>query len=208
MSPALRALAGAPHLRGGSPCRAGALRSVSEGNGVAARRGREQQEETCLDQPGTGRVFRPGSRRAGVRASLVASQPGNAGGAKGRRKVDGVRKDRSDKNRHECPNGLDRSDPRSLRETGHEAMDWTPAGRAEKEREGNLGRAGAGSGPLTIPRRVGPLEGEPPTGKPDAGDPPVRFGGRGCCAQRHSLPLSGVDAHPKPKGRFTTKKPV
>src|SRR6516225_113313 len=28
-------------------------------------------------------------------------------------------------------------------------------------------------------RSVNPLVGEPPTGKPDAGDPPVRFGGRG-----------------------------
>jgi hypothetical protein len=33
-------------------------------------------------------VFDPKSRRAGVRAPLVALKPGNAGGAKGCRKVD------------------------------------------------------------------------------------------------------------------------
>jgi hypothetical protein len=31
---------------------------------------------------------------------------------------------------------------------------------------------------------------DPPTGEPDAGDPPVRFGGRGDRANRLSLPLS------------------
>src|SRR5271170_3685963 len=34
----------------------------------------------------------------------------------------------------------------------------------------------------------GALTGKPPTGKPDAGDPPVRFGGRGSLS-RLSLPL-------------------
>ena len=35
-----------------------------------------------------------------------------------------------------------------------------------------------------------PLRVRPPTGEPDAGDPPVRFGGRGCRDNRCSLPLS------------------
>jgi hypothetical protein len=34
-----------------------------------------------------------------------------------------------------------------------------------------------------------PLEGKTITGEPDAGDPPVRFGGRG---RRLSLPLSQI----------------
>ena len=43
---------------------------------------------------------------------------------------------------------------------------------------------------------VNPLGGEPPTGEPDAGDPPVRFGGRG--NSRSPYPYIGV-AEPEHK---------
>ncbi|HKZ03768.1 MAG TPA: hypothetical protein VJ180_16110, partial [Pyrinomonadaceae bacterium] len=42
------------------------------------------------------------------------------------------------------------------------------------------------------PSHVNPLRGEPLNGKPDAGNPPVRFGGRGSETNRLSLPLSGA----------------
>jgi len=38
---------------------------------------------------------------------------------------------------------------------------------------------------------VNPLRGEPPTGKPDAGDPPVRFGGRGDGQPLLPIPIQG-----------------
>src|SRR5260370_34604843 len=49
---------------------------------------------------------------------------------------------------------------------------------------------------LHKPRRwsVNPLGGKSPTGEPDAGDPHVRFGGRGSESNRFSLPLSSVAA--------------
>lgn len=37
---------------------------------------------------------------------------------------------------------------------------------------------------------VSPYDGDPPTGEPDAGDPPVRFGGREDRLNRSSLPRS------------------
>ena len=40
-------------------------------------------KETCMDRAALG-------RHAGVRASIVASKPGNAGGAKGRRKMEAL----------------------------------------------------------------------------------------------------------------------
>ena len=44
--------------------------------------------------------------------------------------------------------------------------------------------------PRPMQKPANPLAGKPPTGEPYAGDPPVRFGGRGG-RQRLSLPLSG-----------------
>ena len=55
------------------------------------------------------------------------------------------------------------------------------------------------SGHLPVPMR------KPPTGEPDAGDPPVRFGGRGNRLNRFSLPLSTINCFgrrplPRPMG--------
>jgi len=46
--------------------------------------------ETCPGRDGVHAGDPPKNRRAGVRASIVAKKPGNTGGAKGRRKVEGV----------------------------------------------------------------------------------------------------------------------
>src|ERR1700675_2213049 len=54
----------------------------------------------------------------------------------------------------------------------------------------SLPRRGCSLLHMRLRRCVNPLGGELPTGEPDAGDPPVRFGGRGSETNRLSLPLS------------------
>jgi len=72
-------------------------------------------------------------------------------------------------------------------------MDGSPVDRARGGREGKglvdaiisvgqtrtLPNVGIVAWSLPTPRRVNPLGGKPSTGGPDAGNPPVRFGGRG-----------------------------
>jgi hypothetical protein len=54
-----------------------------------------------------------------------------------------------------------------------------------------------------MPTPVSPLGGKPPTGEPDAGNPPVRFGGRGgatqCLVPTPIVPRSGQSAQPPAK---------
>ena len=135
--------------------------------------------------------------RAGVTAPIVALKPGNAGGAKGCRKME-----------TQCPNFAGPSPAANAREgytsrRDHEASlphqewswieprIWTERMLAASHR-GSTAARGA-SGPVRLLCRAlafqlalrpcfGPpvlLKVKPSTGEPDAGDPHVRFGGRG-----------------------------
>ncbi len=139
--------------------------------------------------------------RAGVRAPIVAMKPGNAGGAKGCRKME-----------TQCPNFAGPSPAANAREgytsrRDHEAslphQEWswiepriwtermlaasyrgsTAARGAKWPRAPSLPNLGFSACPTPLFRSASPLVGEPSTGEPDAGDPHVRFGGRGCRIQ-------------------------
>jgi hypothetical protein len=141
--------------------------------------------------------------RAGVTAPIVALKPGNAGGAKGCRKME-----------TQCPNFAGPSPAANAREgytsrRDHEASlphqewswieprIWTERMLAASHR-GSTAARGA-SGPVRLLCRAlafqlalrpcfGPpvlLQVKPSTGEPDAGDPHVRFGGRGVRTQSH-----------------------
>ncbi len=125
---------------------------------------------------------RPGSRREGLaagRAFIVAMKPGNAGGAKGRRKV---------KTPETVPDQT--SSIAARLERGSATMRGLERQRASR---GLLGtgclRKQGHVGPIFLyglgsdMRSTSPLGGISPTGEPDAGDPPVRFGGRGGATQ-------------------------
>jgi len=140
--------------------------------------------------------------RAGVRALIVASKPGNAGGAKGCRKVETPSLGRTEAAQRSCSKGLlpvgETDGPRGLVSNRRCGMGccWRPP------KPGDWDDGGASYCPCRISKRLGrpslrephvlglpvPLRVKPPTGEPDAGDPPVRFGGRG--GQKPSLPLS------------------
>ena len=151
--------------------------------------------------------------RAGVRAPIVAMKPGNAGGAKGCRKME-----------TQCPNFAGPSPAANAREgytsrRDHEAslphQEWswiepriwtermlaasyrgsTAARGAKWPRAPSLPNLGFSACPPPLFRSASPLVGEPSTGEPDAGDPHVRFGGRGCRIQS-TLPtpiIAGMD---------------
>ena len=131
--------------------------------------------------------------RAGVRALIVASKPGNAGGAKGCRKVETPSLGRAEAAQRSCSKGLlpvgETDGPRGLVSNRRCGMGccWRPP------KPGDWDDGGASYCPCRISKRLGrpslrephvlglpvPLRVKPPTGEPDAGDPPVRFGGRG-----------------------------
>ena len=138
----------------------------------------------------------PKSRtRRGVRASIVATKRGNARGAKGRRKVDAVRHKSADPGpslvplhaeaaKAEASAGATPDGQTPSRWGWVEPLVWTKRMLAALD-DGVKGerllcqtravqpehRLGIGQPVLSKVR--------PPTGEPDAGDPPVRFGGRG-----------------------------
>ncbi len=141
----------------------------------------EISRETCVDAGGCSGSLSRRARHAGVRALIVALKPGNAGGAKGCRKVDGTLS--GDKRTTLVP-------MRAKPVTGTRAqltrlspcnrtilMLTVPAIRDERLSPlPRLGRSPA-YGPyvgLSVLAR-----GKPPTGEPYAGEPHVRFGGRG-----------------------------
>ena len=98
-----------------------------ERSGGWRRNGRKAKPMTQRDLRGSGRPTRthaPPCRPAGVRASIVASKPGNAGGAKGRRKMDAGCRHRRNTHRRQC------------RERLHKAERSTAAGRGSNQRRG------------------------------------------------------------------------
>jgi hypothetical protein len=135
--------------------------------------------------------------RAGVGAPIVAMKPGNAGGAKGCRKME-----------TRWPNFAGPSPAANAREgytsrRDHEASlphqewswieprIWTERLLAASHQGSKAARGASGpvrllcrawAFPLALRPCFGPpvlLQVTPSTGEPDAGDPPVRFGGRG-----------------------------
>ena len=130
----------------------------------------------------------------GVRALIVARKRRNWRGAKGGRKVDARDPWLRMGNRRKCPKGLAPAE-RTLAESqgpnrGHGPRAcWRPPRRGREEVAASSWSLGCSpdrspSGHRPVPMRT------PPTGEPDAGDPPVRFGGRGNRLSRFFLPLS------------------
>ena len=122
-----------------------------------------------------------------VRASIVVEKSGNADGAKGRRKAKSGWKPKI-RNCHprECPRGLTGmveklAKAKSLRrKTGwDQPMRMGDPSRAQAALDGLEKSAG---------RAVSSAKSNLPTGEPDAGDPPVRFGGRGSGESRSPYP--------------------
>ena len=132
-------------------------------------------------------------RGAGVRAPIVALKPGNAGGAKGCRKVE---MDRAE--RRKAPGlvpvwlyltGEAEAPARSYAEQSFRARQMlmaSPVEVAESTVAPLLSTLAAATklAPCRAPGRQFP-RGKPLTGEPDAGNLPVRFGGRG---RREPLP--------------------
>jgi len=138
----------------------------------------------------------PASSRhgTGVRAPIVAVKPGNAGGAKGGRKVEMDRSERRNTRgtkcrmarRHRRGRGSRKELARTVAQRDTDADGLREGGRIEQRRtpvQYTRHRMEACTilcaGP-SVPSRE-----RPPTGEPDAGDPHVRFGGRG---RRQPLP--------------------
>ena len=134
------------------------------------------------------RAVRP-PPRAGARALVVALKPGNAGGAKGCRKVETRCSNAVEQHRRHSGrrclrvNPSERSKaagPRSNQRFGWRGC-WPLSTRGSKQaNQGQLCRA------WVLPLAAQPMPGRsvpswvrPPTGEPDAGDPHVRFGRRG-----------------------------
>src|SRR5215470_1385449 len=111
-----------------------------------------------------------------------------------RRKVDDEQGHRRRRHRCEC---LRADPPGTLAASGtglKPAMDLldmltTAAGGARSWRWPWLGQCDLSASFWC--RSVNPLRGEPPTGKPDAGNPPVRFGGRGDGQPLLPIPIYG-----------------
>jgi hypothetical protein len=116
--------------------------------------------------------------RAGVRASIRAKKGRNGSGAKGRRKVDEERRRTGGTPAAQCL--------RAKPDEGSTRHRWSRApGRCPFIIGMTLG-GGRGSSPILRPFSWASVElssllseVKPPTGEPDAGNPPVRFGGRG-----------------------------
>ena len=131
--------------------------------------------------------------RAGVRASIRAKEDRNGSGAKGRRKVDEELRRNGDTPTAQCL----RAKP-NVGSTGHRRS------RAPEPWEFIIVVTlcgGRGFSPILrclLLGSVGPssllAEVKPPTGEPDAGNPPVRFGGRGIRIQSF-LPTPITPAH-------------
>lgn len=66
----------------------GTVRYVKQGDLLGYRRC--SSSETAVEQSTISRSVDAKSRPTGVRGTIVASKPGNAGGAKGSRKMDGA----------------------------------------------------------------------------------------------------------------------
>ena len=116
----------------------------------------------------------------GVRASIVALKPGNAGGAKGRRKTNCTKSEDGNSHRR-LPNGLTRGalDVAVIRQG---AVKSSPVTGSRRERSPANG-APFFSLALVRSERSSPSRGISSIGEPDAGNPPVRFGGRGGATQ-------------------------
>ena len=124
----------------------------------------------------------------GVRAPIVAVKPGNAGGAKGGRKVEMHRTVRR-KPRDQVPFWLDvtaadEALARSYSKPSPSAIQLLMASIREvvgdrNELPSSTPNTGSTLAPFCASARQPPPWGQLPTGEPDAGDSPVRFGGRG-----------------------------
>jgi hypothetical protein len=145
---------------------------------------------------------RSGSRREGraaVRAFIVAMKPGNAGGAKGRRKMK-TPETVQDQNLIDCREAKTRecNNARFGPATGV----WRPSWERDAcESKDTLDQY---SFTALVPICDQPLPlWVPSTGEPDAGDPPVRFGGRSGAGMPRSYPyhskqwLGGQAAPPR-----------
>jgi hypothetical protein len=143
----------------------------------------------------------PASSRpvTGVRALIVAGKPGNAGGAKGCRKVEMHRPRMAEgTNRVSVPLWLNVPEKPKLPPgaTPNHRSRTVPlltafVQKVEEDRECTLCSTPTTAWMLASSLCVGPSVPswvKPPTGEPDAGDPHVRFGGRGRLSR--SLPLS------------------
>jgi hypothetical protein len=136
--------------------------------------------ETCAAPASS----RPGT---GVRALIVALKPGNAGGAKGGRKVEMDQAGQQNEAPGPVPvwlyvSGDAEALARSYAELLVRAMQMLMAFMMEvaEDTVELLFSTPATTSTLAPLSCAGPsVQSDPPTGEPDAGDPPVRFGGRG-----------------------------
>ena len=143
-------------------------------------------------------------RPAGGRASIVARKPGNAGGAKGRRKTNRPKTNRGIRLRL-LPEG---HKPDRLSSGAPEGVRGTRTVGGEQPGDGPLAlgakRSVVQSSLWPCPTRsdLSSPRGSSSIGEPDAGDPPVRFGGRGGASQCPvPTPIHTTDCPAKPKDR-------
>jgi hypothetical protein len=140
--------------------------------------------DTVFMQSGAKSARKPKSRaQAEVRASVVAGKRGNARGAKGRRKVGSVNDKDSEKQSAVVLLGAKKAEEICGRWPWMERSVWSERLLAGSENgvevaEAILRGSGFQSEDSTKPPQPISIK-RPPTGKPDAGKPPVRFGGRG-----------------------------
>ena len=106
----------------------------------------------------------------GSQSVRSSGETGNDRGAKGRRKVEVQRTDRRKRKPSRVPV---RAVPRWIQPStiGSDDTERVPDGPGDEAKSRSLSRE------------------HPPTGKPDAGDPPVRFGGRGSGAAALPTPI-------------------
>lgn len=141
------------------------------------------------------------ANRTGVRASIGALKPGNAGGAKGRRELDEMR-DGQQRLTTEVPTGdcARRGYPGRTRSSTRDSIArlCPTNSHADDPYLDERPRVFVELWPCPFAsplfRPVSPVSGKPTPGEPCAGDPHARFGGEGDRGNnRSSLPYRGLD---------------
>jgi hypothetical protein len=104
-----------------------------------------------------------------------SSDTSNDGGAKGRRKVNAPSTRRRKQKRSQCPQGLDRTQRLPRERIGAVCEGHVGSPRERGSNRGMHSCQSTNESVFCLPATKVSL----PTGEPDAGNPPVRFGGRG-----------------------------
>ena len=148
------------------------VRAVGGGGGGNAGKVSWGSVEIC-----PGRIP-PERDRAEVRAAIVVMKRGNSRGAKGGRKQNHGAEHIPYIGAMDCPRGLKRHGERA---SGRPTA--TVADRAPFQPRGGSWRCPGPGMPVPGEEARKSRAGKAATGEPDAGDPPVRFGGRGGTSQ-------------------------